>query len=278
MSEDVDRPAKAPLVKFFGLILVVSAPFLVLDAVAGRLPDWLPANLPMSALMAFSPMIAATILVYRAGGSRGLKRFLIRAFDVKRTTSRIWYLPVLFVFPVVMLPLAYAVMRLLQRPLPEPHLAAATIPLLVATYFLAGTGEELGWTGYATDPMQKQWGALAAALMLGAFGAAWHIAPFVQGGDNAIWITGQCLFTIASRVVIVWLYYNTGRSVFATIVLHTMSNVSWTLFPNKGSHYDPVVTGVIMSVLAVVVTVWWGPRTLTRGVRVTERVYEKVRP
>lgn len=264
MTEDVDRPAEAPLVKFFGLTLVVSTPFLVLGAAAGRLADWLPENLPTSALMACSPLIAATILVYRAGGSSGLKGFLMRTFDFKRTTNRIWYLPVVFVFPVVMLPLTYAVMRLLGRPLPDPDFAVATVPPLVFTFFIAGFGEELGWTGYATDPMQRRWGALAAAVMLGAFGAAWHITPYIQGGNNATWITGQCLFTVASRVIIVWLYYNTGRSVFAAIVLHTMSNVSWILFPNEGSHYDPLVTGVIMTVLAVIVAVWWGPRTLTR--------------
>ena len=43
-----------------------------------------------------------------------------------------------------------------------------------------------------------------------------------------------------------------------------MMNVSEFLFPNYGSHYDPVITGVITAILAAVVTFLWGPRTLAR--------------
>jgi hypothetical protein len=41
-----------------------------------------------------------------------------------------------------------------------------------------------------------------------------------------------------------------------------MTNVSWQLFPNQGSHYDPQITGLIATAIAVFVTVRWGPRTL----------------
>jgi hypothetical protein len=43
-----------------------------------------------------------------------------------------------------------------------------------------------------------------------------------------------------------------------------MSNVSWALFPNYGSHYDPFVTGVITWLVAAIVIVGWGPKTLGR--------------
>jgi hypothetical protein len=32
-----------------------------------------------------------------------------------------------------------------------------------------------------------------------------------------------------------------------------MSNVSWQMFPNQGSHYDPRVTGVIAASIAVLI-------------------------
>jgi hypothetical protein len=62
--------------------------------------------------------------------------------------------------------------------------------------------------------------------------------------------------------VIVWIYNNAGKSVFAAILVHDMDDVSWSLFPNDGSHYDPAVTGVITAVIAVIVTYLWGARTL----------------
>jgi uncharacterized protein len=55
------------------------------------------------------------------------------------------------------------------------------------------------------------------------------------------------------RTVIVWLYNSTGKSVFATILYHTSDNVSWSLFPNYGSHYDPFITGLITTLVAFAV-------------------------
>jgi hypothetical protein len=63
-------------------------------------------------------------------------------------------------------------------------------------------------------------------------------------------------------VLIVWLYTDAGRSVFAAILFHDLNNVSWQLFPNNGSHYDPRVSGVILAVMAMAVTIVWGPRTV----------------
>ncbi len=62
----------------------------------------------------------------------------------------------------------------------------------------------------------------------------------------------------------VWLYNNTGKSVFAAALFHDTLNVSWQLFPNSGSHYDPRIAGLIIAVVTAVVTVVWGPRTLAR--------------
>jgi hypothetical protein len=62
----------------------------------------------------------------------------------------------------------------------------------------------------------------------------------------------------------VWLYSNTGKSVFAAAVAHATANLAWQLFPIQGSYYDPRITGLITAVAAVIVTLIWGPSTLTR--------------
>jgi membrane protease YdiL (CAAX protease family) len=43
-----------------------------------------------------------------------------------------------------------------------------------------------------------------------------------------------------------------------------MSNTSSFLFPNLGSHYDPVIAGIITALLAAAVVYLWGPATLAR--------------
>jgi len=110
--------------------------------------------------------------------------------------------------------------------------------------------------------MQDRWNALQAGLLLGLVGATWHIVPLVQANRSPSWIAWQCLNTVAIRILLVWLYNNTGKSVFSAALCHAMVNVSWLLFPNYGSHYDPRIIGLITVFAAAVVTVVWGPRTL----------------
>jgi hypothetical protein len=45
---------------------------------------------------------------------------------------------------------------------------------------------------------------------------------------------------------------------------HTTIDVTWMLFPVRGSYYDPRVAGLIMTFVAAMVEAMWGPRTLAR--------------
>jgi len=51
----------------------------------------------------------------------------------------------------------------------------------------------------------------------------------------------------------VWLYNNTGRSVFAATSFHMPINLTWQLFPVNGSYYDPAITGLMLVCVASVV-------------------------
>ena len=117
--------------------------------------------------------------------------------------------------------------------------------------------------GYASDSLQNRWSALGAGVILGLVWGLWHVIPYVQTGNAPIWIVWQSLSAVARRIRIVWIYNNTGRSVFAAILAHTMDNVSWSLFPNYGSHYDLFVTGMIVYLIVVVVIFVWVPKTLS---------------
>ncbi len=64
-----------------------------------------------------------------------------------------------------------------------------------------------------------------------------------------------------------WLFNNSGRSVFAVILFHTMLNVGRSFtYPTIGSHYDPVyqATGnIIAFMFAAIILLVWGVRGLT---------------
>jgi hypothetical protein len=44
-----------------------------------------------------------------------------------------------------------------------------------------------------------------------------------------------------------------------------MMNLTWQMFPINGSYYDPRVTGLITAIMAAVVVMVCGPRTLNRS-------------
>jgi CAAX protease family protein len=253
---------KSPLT-FFLLLFALSIPIWLLGAIAERFSIGLPFNLPVSALQAFFPLITALILVSREEQPGGRSRLLKRVFDQKRIKHKIWYVPIIFLNPLIFL-LSYWVMLLLGLPLPEPHIPFLLIPILFVVFFIPAAGEEAGWMGYAVDPLQERWSAFTTGLILGSVWAIWHVVPDIQAHHTPTWIAWQGLFTVVSRILIVWLYNNTGKSVFAAILFHDMSNVSYALFPNNGSHYDPAITGALTAITAVIVTFFWGSKTLAR--------------
>jgi CAAX protease family protein len=258
-SNAIASRSGAPL-KFFLLVFALSVPFWLIGAASGV--QILP-GLPVSALGAFCPLMAASILVYRENKTEGVKELLKKAFDYNRIKAKVWYAPIVLLMPGVMV-LTYGLMRLTGAPLPIPQFPVLSAPVMFLAFFIAAIGEELGWSGYVIDPMQDRWNAFRAGFLLGLVWATWHIVPLVQGRRSPAWIAWWCLFTVASRVLMTWLYNNTGKSVFGAVLYHDISNVSWRLFPNYGSHWDPRIIGLILAFAAAIVTVIWGPRTLAR--------------
>lgn len=253
----ISRAGRSPVV-FFLLVFALSGPLWLVGALAHT--QLLP-GLPLSAVMVLCPLVASLILVAFERGSAGVAAHIDRARDFRLIENKAWYAPILLLMPATAA-LAYVAMRVLDLPLPPPALSIAIVPALFLLFFVAGLAEELGWSGYALDPLQNRWGALPASLIIGLVWAAWHIVPLLQVGRAPGWIAWWAFGTVATRVLHTWLYNNTGKSVFGAALFHGMTNVSWQLFPNQGSHYDPRITGIILAIVAVCVTIAWGPRTL----------------
>ncbi len=245
------------LIRYFLLVFVISIPFWLFGG--NRLP--LPVNLPVSSLMFICPALAALILSYRNAGRDGMKELLRKIFSSPNTKKGIWYLPALLLMPTIYF-LSYVIMRWTGMPLPDARIPLMAVPVFFIMYFITAIGEELGWMGYAVEQMQNRWGALKSSVILGCIWAVWHIIPHWQQSLPANWILWQSIHSVALRILIVWIYNNTGKNLLAAILVHTMDNVSWSLFPNYGSHYDPLVTGAITCLTALIVILVWGSKTL----------------
>src|SRR5579884_1935779 len=249
--------SKRSSLTFFVLVFALALPFWLLGAFVKPFPS---INLSLSALQFVCPFIAACILVYKKEKLDGIVRLLKRIFDCRRIKHKNRYVPIIFLNPFILV-LSYGVMLLLGRSLPEPFIPWSTIPLFFVVFFLGAVGEEVGWTGYVTDPLQERWGALATGLLLGSIWATMHIVGWGQEHQWA-WVVEQWFTTIGLRVLMVWLYNNTGKSLFGAIVFHAMINVSIYSFPNYGSSYDPVIVGTIIALMALIVTFFWDSKRL----------------
>jgi uncharacterized protein len=229
------------------LTFSLAIPFWVYSAINSH---QLMPGLPMAALMFVCPGLAAIILVGRAQGSSGVRGLFVRAIDCTGVRPRIFYVPLLLLNPAVFA-VSYMVMLMLGAPVPAFDIQILPTLALCLVFIVAALGEELGWSGYAIDPLQQRWGALRASLLLGIVWAALHWIALAQAQRSFEWIGWWTLWTVAQRVIMVWLYNSTHKSLFATVILHASSNVCWQLFPIQGSFFDPRITGLIMTVVAM---------------------------
>ena len=220
--------------KFFLLVFALSSPFWLIGGVTDL---QLMPGLSVSALMTFCPMFAALILVHRTRGTSGVTALLRRSFDFERIRAKRWYAPILLLMAGVNVAV-YGLMRWMDMPLPAPQIGILAASLMFVAFFVGALGEELGWSGYIIDPMQSRWNALQTGVLLGLVAILWHLVPLLQMQRSPTWIGWWCLYAMAARILIVWLYNNTGKSVFAVALFHATLNLSWMLFPIYGSHFD----------------------------------------
>ena len=247
---------------FLLLLLALSIPFYVLGLAGDRLP--FATFLPLSALMTFTPMLAALGLAWRCSGARGAMDLLGRAFDVRRVRDARWVLAALLLMPVVFL-LAYGVQGLSGGARPDPAVFPASAVLAFSLmFFLGAIGEELGWQGHAFAGLRAGRSVFAASLVLGVIWALWHVIPFALMGRSAAWILLHGLCMVALRVLLVWLFVNAGESVFIAALFHATTNGAWGLITNYGSFYDPFAMLLVLAPLTGAIVALWGPSTLAR--------------
>lgn len=226
------------IVRFVALTYALAVPFYVVGAVS----DWqIVPGLPIAALMFVGPTMAALLLV----GTGARRALLARALDDVR--PRAWLAPVLLLMPAI-LAISYAWQRAHDHAPALVAVAPWLPPVLFGAFFVAALGEEIGWTGYATERSRANVGA---GLFLGVACAGIHVIPFAQAHRDVEWIVWQCLFTIAFRVILVMLFSRAGRSVLAVSLCHAAYNTAWLLLPVGGSSYDPRSVFAITAVVAV---------------------------
>lgn len=215
---------------------------------------------PMAFAMLGAPFIAGMLMTYLADGKAGLTELFARMKKYKFDGR--WYLPLL-IFPALLL-----LVSVLLSVFVSPEMAPVFAIFGVFAGLLGGFFEEPGWTGFAYPKMRGKASALSTAIYLGIIHGIWHAMVWFLSQSTALgsyWLPyffGFCLHIVALRVLIVWVYSNTG-SVFLSILMHasstgfygilistTMAPVNWVIFYN--------IYGVVLCLAASIVALKYG--------------------
>jgi membrane protease YdiL (CAAX protease family) len=73
--------------------------------------------------------------------------------------------PIILLMPIVYL-LVLWILGLIGEALPESLFPLGAVPILFIVFFILALGEEVGWMGYAYDPMEERWNAFKASLII----------------------------------------------------------------------------------------------------------------
>ena len=261
-----DTFTKESPVAFFVLTFLLALPFYILNALAYSNVLFEPEmGVLYVSLFTLTPIASASILTFRSSGRDGVKKLLGRIFDLKRIAKKSWYAAILLLMPLIFM-LSLGVMVMSGAPVPAALTPVAALPGVLLFFFILAAGEEVGWMGYAFEPMQARGGALKASLVLGVIWAAWHVPFFIFMMPDPVILLAQLLTLVGARVLLAWIFNNTGKSVFATIVFHAADNAALVTMPEIQaiSPWGAVVHCGFVLVAALVVTLLWGPRTLAR--------------
>jgi membrane protease YdiL (CAAX protease family) len=113
----------------------------------------------------------------------------------------------------------------------EPPYVLA-LAILVSTPVQAG--EEIGWRGYALPRLAARFGLGPASIVVGIVWAGWHWPFFVIPGTDkfgqsfVVYLVGGTGLSVAMA----WLYWRTGGSLMATMLMHAAVNNTMNIVPS----------------------------------------------
>jgi len=247
------------LPRFYLLLFALCTPFWVIGAIF---------NVELFPGFKLFQAGLAMPMVYQERRWPGTAELLRRTYDVSRIRPRVWFLPILFVYPSFGV-INYWILWQTGADIPAPTLSLVGF-LGYCTVFFMTFAEELGLSGYALDPLQERYSALTSGLILGLVWAGYHIPGFLISGYYSLgWISWHAAYTVASRVLFVWIYNNSGRSLFSMALCHWTFGLFWSLWPQDNLQmavpfYRPQIAAVAAVLYVLVVVYIWGPKTLAR--------------
>jgi membrane protease YdiL (CAAX protease family) len=173
-----------------------------------------------------------------------------------------WYLFALFSVPVAATLTALAIYG--TEALESPRVGwsralAQVLGLFAIQVVLFQFAEEVGWTGFLQDRWQDRYSPLKLSLVVAVLWALWHLPDFFveeglgleQAAVSVIFLAYEIVVLFFARVVIVWLYSATGRSILLVVLWHasfdaSITELSHDVIPGSDGARIAILSGVVV--------------------------------
>jgi membrane protease YdiL (CAAX protease family) len=206
----------------------------------------------------FGVALPAFIVVAAMHGRAGVRDLARRSLRWRVGVR--WYLIALLGVPVATVMCASVIFGLAPlNALVEKWrlLLTEVLPQLLLLILFYNVAEEVGWTGFLQARLQDRHGPLKASVIVTLPFALFHLPGWMVEFELglaqlhlALLLTGVFgVSQLFGRVVIMWLYNNTGYSVLLVGMFHASFNVTTSAF---GSAFIPVPTGSTFLIAAPV--------------------------
>lgn len=249
-----DHPLGAFLVIGYAVAVATAVPPLA------EIEIWLGRPLYASLGTIFGVGAAAFLVTAAADGRAGVVDLLRRSFRWRVPVR--WYIVALFAVPAATILLAvsfYGVDAISSPTGGWPHLLGILLGAFFLQLILFQFAEEIGWTGFFQDRLRSRYSPLKLCVVVAFFWAVWHMPDFFvdegwgleQAISSLVFFAIEFVSLFFARVLIVWLYYRTGRSVLLVTIFHasfdtTISDLAEEIFPASDTVTFIIVTSVIV--------------------------------
>lgn len=224
-----------------------------------------PVSTALVVLVAISALPVAFIvnLVYT-------RYSIVRGFQLKSFRSGAipaWIIIALLVFPSLTL-ISALISRLLGQESPSFSSLPATgfglaglivVKLLSQFFFFNGTGEEVGWRGFALPRLQVYASPLVAGLILALLWVPWHLFLWIGEGKAVLTISfwvNSCLLHIPSGIILCWCYNRSRGSVLVAGIAHASANTVVAFLQPLELNIMIIVLFVFVAVIVITDQMW----------------------
>ena len=206
--------------------------------------------------MLLGPSVAGVAMTAALEGRSGLSRLKV-SLVLWRVGVR-WYALALLTMPVLLVSVLWSTSALVD---------AAFAPRfqwqLFAIGLIAGSFEEIGWTGFATKRLLARQRLFIAGLSLGLVWALWHMLVDYQQNFNTMgagWLLEFAVVYVAAltayRMLMTWVYANTQSLLLAVLMHASYTGWLFVLFPaapvGQGMVWQATFADAMWVVVAVV--------------------------